>query len=62
MDITSELLENIANALIRKRATTNRDVLNEAYAYAKPNFFSRGMRIDLNGHIILFISGYGKSR
>jgi 2-iminobutanoate/2-iminopropanoate deaminase len=57
MDITSELLETIANALIRKRATTNRGVLNEACAYAKPSFFSRGMRIDLNGLSILFISG-----
>jgi enamine deaminase RidA (YjgF/YER057c/UK114 family) len=32
-------------------------VLNEAYAYAKPSSFSRGMRIDLNGLTILLISG-----
>ena len=32
-------------------------MLNEAYAYAKPSSFSRGMRIDLNGVVILLISG-----
>ena len=36
---------------------TNLGVLNEAYAYAKPSSFSRGMRIDLNGVVILLISG-----
>lgn len=35
----------------------NHDVLNEAYAYAKLSSFSRGMRIDLNGLVILLISG-----
>ena len=33
----------------RKRAMTNHGVLNEAFAYAKPSSFSRGMRIDLGG-------------
>src|SRR5208282_4135156 len=32
-------------------------VLNEAYAYAKPSSFSRGMRIDIGGVVILLISG-----
>ena len=36
---------------------TNLGVLNEAYDYAKPSSFSRGMRIDLNGVTILLISG-----
>jgi enamine deaminase RidA (YjgF/YER057c/UK114 family) len=36
---------------------TNHNVLNEAFAYAKPSSFSRGMRIDLNGLTILLISG-----
>jgi enamine deaminase RidA (YjgF/YER057c/UK114 family) len=36
---------------------TNLGVLNEAYAYAKPSSFSRGMRIDLGGITILLISG-----
>ena len=53
----SEILDTIAHAPIRKRAMTNHGVLNEAYAYAKPSSFSRGMRIDLNGLTILLISG-----
>src|ERR1700758_788884 len=53
----SEILETIAHAPIQKRAMTNHGVLNEAYAYAKPSSFSRGMRIDLNGLTILLISG-----
>ena len=43
----AEILETIAHAPIQKRAMTNHGVLNEAYAYAKPSSFSRGMRIDL---------------
>jgi enamine deaminase RidA (YjgF/YER057c/UK114 family) len=53
----AEILETIAHAPIRKRAMTNHGVLNEAYAYAKPSSFSRGMRLDLNGVTILLISG-----
>jgi 2-iminobutanoate/2-iminopropanoate deaminase len=53
----SEVLDTIANAPVEKRAITNHGVLNEAYAYAKPSSFSRGMRIDLNGLAILLISG-----
>jgi len=67
MSALAEILETIAHAPIEKRAITNRGVLNEAYSYAKPSSFSRGMRIDLNGLSILLISGtasideYGKS-
>jgi 2-iminobutanoate/2-iminopropanoate deaminase len=57
MNSFAEILDNIAHAPIKKRAITNPDVLNEAYAYAKPSSFSRGMRIDLNGIAILLISG-----
>jgi 2-iminobutanoate/2-iminopropanoate deaminase len=63
----ADVLETIGHAPIQKRAMTNHGVLNEAYAYAKPSSFSRGMRIDLNGLTILLISGtasideYGKS-
>src|SRR6201986_3943180 len=53
----AEILETIAHTPIEKRAITNHGVLNEAYAYAKPSSFSRGMRIDLNGLTILLISG-----
>jgi enamine deaminase RidA (YjgF/YER057c/UK114 family) len=52
-----ELLKEVGTAPVQKRAITNLNVLNEAYAYAKPSSFSRGMRIDLNGLVILLISG-----
>ncbi|HEV2134788.1 MAG TPA: Rid family hydrolase [Terracidiphilus sp.] len=67
MSTFAELLETIAHAPIEKHAITNHGVLNEAFAYAKPSSFSRGMRIDLGGVTILLISGtasideYGKS-
>lgn len=57
MNTVSELLAEIARGPVTKRAITNHSVLNEAYAYAKPSSFSRGMRIDLNGLTILLISG-----
>jgi len=57
MSAFAELLETIAHAPIEKHAVTNLGVLNEAYAYAKPSSFSRGLRVDLNGLSILLISG-----
>jgi 2-iminobutanoate/2-iminopropanoate deaminase len=33
------------------------DALNEAYHYAKPSSFSRGLRLDIKGITILMISG-----
>jgi enamine deaminase RidA (YjgF/YER057c/UK114 family) len=53
----AELVRDIAKTPITKRAITNHDVLNEAYSYARPSSFSRGLRIDLNGLVILLISG-----
>jgi 2-iminobutanoate/2-iminopropanoate deaminase len=53
----AEILDTIAHAPIKKRAVTNHSILNEAFAYAKPSSFSRGMRIDLGGITILLISG-----
>jgi 2-iminobutanoate/2-iminopropanoate deaminase len=53
----ADLLKAIAAAPVEKRAITSLDVLNEAYDYARPSSFSRGMRIDLNGLAILLISG-----
>jgi enamine deaminase RidA (YjgF/YER057c/UK114 family) len=52
-----EALETVATLPIQKRAITNHAALNEAYTYAKPASFSRGMRVDLNGLTILLISG-----
>ena len=42
---------------IGKRAISAPDVLNEAHAYARPSSFSRGMRLDLPGATMLFLSG-----
>lgn len=52
-----DLLQAIGAGPIQKRAMSNPSVLNEAYTYAKPSSFSRGMRIDLNSLAILLISG-----
>jgi 2-iminobutanoate/2-iminopropanoate deaminase len=57
MNEFNNLLETLAHAPVKRRAITNHGVLNEAYAYAKPSSFSRGMRIDLNELTILLISG-----
>ncbi len=57
MSAFAEILEAISHAPVKKRAITNLGVLNEAYAYAKPSSFSRGMRIDLGNVAILLISG-----
>jgi enamine deaminase RidA (YjgF/YER057c/UK114 family) len=57
MNELMNVFESIAHGPIKKRAITNLGVLNEAYAYARPSSFSRGLRIDLNGLAILLISG-----
>ena len=58
MTIPFELLERIGGATqVKTKAITNHSVLNEAYQYKRPSSFSRGLRIDLNGLVILLISG-----
>ena len=57
MSALTGILEAVAHAPVEKRAVTNWNMLNEAYAYAKPSSFSRGMRIDLGALTILLISG-----
>src|SRR5271167_109203 len=52
-----DILSQIANAPIQKRAVTNLSALNEAFHYDRPSSFSRGMRIDLGNLVILLISG-----
>jgi 2-iminobutanoate/2-iminopropanoate deaminase len=56
-DSFADILGTLAGSSIQKRAISNPDVLNEAYAYATPSSFSRGMRIDLGELTILLISG-----
>ena len=42
---------------IRKTAIANNTVLNEAYDYSKKVSFVRGMRVELDNCVMLFISG-----
>jgi 2-iminobutanoate/2-iminopropanoate deaminase len=54
----TEVLEAAAQATtIEKKAISAPEILNEAYHYAKPSSFSRGLRIELGGVVILLISG-----
>ena len=58
MTVTMEdVLQEIGKAPVERRAITNLAVLNEAYAYAKPSSFSRGLRLDIGNLVILLISG-----
>jgi 2-iminobutanoate/2-iminopropanoate deaminase len=52
-----EMISEISGATVEKRAISEPSVLNEAYDYERPSSFSRGMRIDLNGVVVLLISG-----
>ena len=54
----TEALDRAAGATeVKRKAISAPNVLNEAFAYARPSSFSRGLRIDLNGLVILLISG-----
>ena len=55
--LLEEMISEIGGATVQKRAVTDLRVLNEAYDYERPSSFSRGMRIDLNGLVVLLISG-----
>jgi enamine deaminase RidA (YjgF/YER057c/UK114 family) len=55
--LLEEAIAKISGAAVQKRAVTDLGVLNEAYDYDRPSSFSRGMRIDLNGLVVLLISG-----
>lgn len=55
--LLEEVISEISGATIHKRAVSEPKVLNEAYDYERPSSFSRAMRIDLNGMVVLLISG-----
>jgi len=42
---------------VSRKAIKAPQVLNEAYVYARPSSFSRGLRLDIKGVTILLISG-----
>jgi 2-iminobutanoate/2-iminopropanoate deaminase len=57
MTIT-EALEEASNATsIEKKVITAPQALNEAFHYAKPSSFSRGLRLDFGNVALLLISG-----
>lgn len=43
--------------VVPRRPMSAPDVLNEAYDYARPSSFSRGLRVELPGAAMLFLSG-----
>jgi enamine deaminase RidA (YjgF/YER057c/UK114 family) len=56
--VTTEGLHPVeGRAPLPKRAISAPNVLNEAYDYAAPASFTRGMRVELNGATMLFLSG-----
>jgi 2-iminobutanoate/2-iminopropanoate deaminase len=57
MDLQRALEEMAQATSIQKRAISAREALNEAYHYAHPSSFSRGMRLDLGNITLLLISG-----
>jgi 2-iminobutanoate/2-iminopropanoate deaminase len=55
--IEKALAEMAAAVAITKKKITDPAVLNEAYDYAKPSSFSRGLRLEIGNVVILLISG-----
>ena len=60
-DPDGRVLEGIprvrGRAVIPKRAISAPEVLNEAYHYPRPYSFIRGIRVDLPGATMIFLSG-----
>lgn len=55
---TQEILSELAKATsIEKRPVSNPSVLNEAFHYAKPSSFSRGLRLEFGNVVVILISG-----
>lgn len=54
----NEIIQALSSATsIAKSRITNTAVLNEAYDYAKPSSFSRGLRLEFGNVVVLLISG-----
>ncbi len=57
MDVERVLEEVMRAEAVGKKAISAPEALNEAYHYAHPSSFSRGMRVDLGNIAVLLISG-----
>jgi len=55
IDVVGTVKEN--HNRVSKKAIHAPHALNEAYSYARPSSFSRGLRLDIKGVTILLISG-----
>jgi enamine deaminase RidA (YjgF/YER057c/UK114 family) len=54
----SEVLNEISTArTIDKKPISAPEILNEAFHYAKPSSFSRGLRLEFGNVVVLLISG-----
>jgi enamine deaminase RidA (YjgF/YER057c/UK114 family) len=56
-DVELPAAQNASHDPIPRKAVCAPKALNEAYAYARPSSFSRGIRLDIKGTTILLISG-----
>lgn len=54
-DVLNEMAAGVTS--IAKKPITNPECLNEAFDYAKPSSFSRGLRLDFGNYSVLLISG-----
>ena len=57
MTINDALAELSVARTIEKKPISNLNVLNEAYDYARPSSFSRGLRLEFGNFAVLLISG-----
>jgi enamine deaminase RidA (YjgF/YER057c/UK114 family) len=57
MNIAEAIAEISAATHIEKKKMTDLRVLNEAFDYAKPSSFSRGLRLEFGNIVLLLISG-----
>ena len=57
MTITEALTAIGRATSIEKKAVSAPEILNEAFAYAKPSSFSRGLRLEFGEIVVLLISG-----
>jgi enamine deaminase RidA (YjgF/YER057c/UK114 family) len=57
MTINDAIAEISAAQSIEKKAICAPEVLNEAFCYARPSSFSRGLRLDFGNVAVLLISG-----
>jgi 2-iminobutanoate/2-iminopropanoate deaminase len=54
----NDVIEGMASARsVERRAVSASEALNEAFHYAKPSSFSRGIRLDFGAMTVLLISG-----